>query len=114
MSFVIGTPHRHNAGYLINNQNLGVTHGRQEADIQTCSHCQKIINMQVWRNDGAFCRRCWSPICAQCGDRMLLFGCEPFVKKLEEYTNTAVKFAQYLRMSGLEPAIPPRSLIVPG
>jgi len=105
MTFRIGTPHTHNAGYLLNNKDDART--KQEADIQTCWHCQAVINMQKWKDDGAFCRTCMKPICTACGDRMLIYGCEPFLKKLENATNAAIKYAQFLKVAGLDPAPPP-------
>jgi len=109
---IVGTPHTHNAGYLLNDdRNSGGK--KTEADIQTCWHCQKVINMQLWRDDGAFCRGCMKPICAQCGDRMIIYGCEPFIKTIERYTDAVVKLQQHLKIAGLEPAAP-ISLIIPG
>lgn len=106
----IGTPHTHNSGYLLNDdRNSGGK--KTEADVQTCWHCQKVINMQLWKGDGAFCRGCMKPICAACGDRMLVFGCEPFLKKLEAFTDSVVKYSQYLKIAGLEPVAPPSSII---
>jgi hypothetical protein len=83
MTLIIGTPHTHNAGYYRNDDRVA---GGQlsEADIQTCTHCQAIIKMQEWRENGAWCSRCSAPICLFCGHRALTFGCEPFVKKLEQ------------------------------
>jgi hypothetical protein len=83
MTFIIGTPHAHNAGYYRNDDRCAG--GKlSEADIQTCTHCQAIIKMQEWRENGAWCSRCNAPICLFCAKRALTFGCEPFVKKLEQ------------------------------
>jgi hypothetical protein len=118
MTFIIGTPHRRNAGYLINNQGLSVNRGRQEADVQTCAHCQRIINMQKWAQDGAFCKKCWAPICGNenplCVRENMIYGCVPFLKRIEQFTNAQIKFRQYLKMAGLEPVAPTPSIIVTG
>jgi hypothetical protein len=111
MTILIGTPHTHNAGYFINDKDLAT---RQEADIQTCTHCQCVIKMQEWKNDGAFCRKCMAPICGLCGDRMLTHGCEPFLQRLEQFASAMIKFEQYLKVAGLEPVAPPPSIIVTG
>lgn len=111
MSVLIGTPHTHNAGYFVNDKNLNT---RQEADVQTCSHCQAIILMQAWKNDGAFCRGCMKPICALCGDRMLTHGCEPFLKRLEMFLDATIKYEKFLKVAGLTPVAPPPSIIVTG
>lgn len=118
MSIIIGTPHTRNAGYLINNQNFNVRGGRQEADIQTCAHCQRILKMQQWAQDGAFCRKCWAPICGTdnpiCVREHQLYGCVPFLRRIEEFANSQVKYRQYLKMAGLEPVAPSPSIIVTG
>ena len=111
MTFRIGTPHTKNAGYFLNNKGLGAK-DKDEADIQTCWHCQAIIKMQEWKDDGAFCRTCMKVICGPCGDRMLTYGCEPFLKKLEQYTESQVKYAQHLKVAGLDPVTPPPPLII--
>ena len=111
MSILIGTPFKHNAGYFVNDKDLRT---RQEADVQTCSHCQAVILMQRWKDDGAFCRGCMKPICSLCGDRMLTYGCEPFLKRLEQFTDAMIKYDQYLKVAGLEPVAPKPPLIVTG
>lgn len=103
MTFIIGTPHTHNAGYFRNDDTA--SGGKlSEADIQTCTHCQKVIKMQDWRLSGAWCQNCGAPICEHCGTRMLTYGCEPFVKKLEEHFKLLKKFDQYLKVAEPVPA----------
>lgn len=109
---LIGTPHLHHAGYLLNDdRNSGGK--KTEADIQTCWHCQVVINMQEWKHDGAFCRGCMHPICGPCGDQMLIYGCVPFIKKIEAFTDAVVKLQQHLKILGLEP-VAPRSPLITG
>jgi len=98
---IIGTPHTRGAGYFRNDDRLsGGT--LSEADIRTCTHCQKVIKMQEWREQGAFCHRCDAPICDQCGARAAVYGCEPFLKKIDQYLDATTKYAQCLKMAGLE------------
>ena len=110
MTFYIGTPHSRHAGYFLNDdRNAG---GRKaEADVRSCTHCQAIILMQAWKDNGAWCKRCNAPICANCGDRALIYGCEPFMKKLEAFTNAIVKYEQHLKVAGLDPGSPPPLII---
>jgi len=96
---IIKTPHRHNAGYLLNNQNA---RNKQEADIQCCTHCETVIQMQKWSEDGGWCGRCNAPICGPCADRMLTYGCEPFIKKLEAAHDMSVKLSQFRKLAGLD------------
>jgi hypothetical protein len=107
---LIGTPHTRNAGYYLNDDPNGK---KREADIQTCWHCQRVIKMHEWKQDGAFCRGCMHPICGPCGDQMLLFGCVPFLKKLDLFTDAVVKYQQHLKVAGLDPVNPP-SIIISG
>lgn len=86
---IIGTPNTKGAGYFVNDQN---TKRRQEADIKTCTHCQQIIKMQEWKDKGAWCGKCFAPICDPCGARAEVQGCEPFIKKLEAFAEKQMRF----------------------
>lgn len=97
----IGTPHTSNAGYYYNDDTP--SGGRKtEADIRTCTHCQAIIKMQAWKEDGNFCGKCMSPVCGPCGDRMETRGCEPFMQKLEASLENDYRKSQFRKMAGLE------------
>lgn len=87
MGVIVGTPHAKGAGYFLNNKNAK----REEADVQTCSHCQGIILMQQWKEDGAWCGKCMKPICARCGARATIFGCEPFARKIDQALRAGAK-----------------------
>ena len=68
MTINIGTPHTKGAGYFVNGLNLTPNQGREEADIRTCPHCQYVIKMQEWKNDGAWCYKCNAPVCGTTGN----------------------------------------------
>lgn len=71
------------AGYLMNDDRAaGGT--KTEADILTCAHCQRLLIVASWKEDGGWCGRCGAPSCGTCADRMLVEGCTPFVKRVEE------------------------------
>jgi hypothetical protein len=123
VTFHIGTPRTRGAGYLINNQALGVGQGRQEADIRTCPHCEAIIDMQKWKNDGAWCSRCDAPVCGggngnpACVAERRLLGCVPFLRKLEKWTRGQTSLAMFRRLAGLDSSPPPntpRKIIIGG
>lgn len=104
MTFVIGTPHRHGAGHL--DCHTGGTHSRHvEADIQTCTHCQKVIYLSEWRQNGAWCGKCMAPVCAEgpCAVATEKYGCLPWMKRLEQYFACEGKLAAFRRLAGLEP-----------
>jgi hypothetical protein len=83
---IIGTPHTRNSGYTINDQALST---RQEADIQTCPHCQAVIKMQEWAKASVqnFCMKCMKPTCdhAACQD------CVPFMLKIQRHIETQLR-----------------------
>lgn len=105
----IGTPHRHNAGYFCNDV---ATSRRQEADVQICRHCEAVIKMQEWIQDGGWCSRCQSPLCNNlaCRTETARMGCVPFIKKLEANMERAVKLEQHLKIAGLEPPVSPQPI----
>lgn len=100
---IIGTPHTHNAGYLLRNQDLSLAK-RQEADIQCCKHCQAVIKMQEWREDGAWCSKCQSPVCArgECAVKTEKFGCLPYIAYIERLIEDEVTLNQYRKMVGID------------
>lgn len=104
MTFIIGTPHKHNAGYFVNDQALRT---RQEAHVQTCSHCQAIIKMEAWKEEGGWCAKCQAPLCNNhgCMARTALEGCVPFLARLEREMGAAMRFEQFRKLAGLEPII---------
>ena len=102
------TPFTRNAGYLLNDdRNSGGK--KTEADIQTCPHCQAVINMQEWSKAPVqnFCLKCMKPACnnQECQE------CIPFLKKIDEFADAVVKYQQYLKIAGLEPVVLPSSII---
>lgn len=103
MTVGIGTPHTKGAGYFVNDKELK---SRQEADVQTCSHCQRVILMQAWKDDGGFCSRCMHPLCGPCATRAMTYGCEPFLKKIEQHAERVMRFERFQKAAGLEPATP--------
>lgn len=99
---ISGTPHAKGAGYY-RNDDTASGGKKTEADVRTCTHCQKVILMQAWKDDGGFCGKCMAPICGLCADRMDAHGCEPFVKKIETALEIESKLHQYRKLAGLEP-----------
>ena len=112
MTFIIGTPHTKGAGYYNNNDTP--SGGKlTEADVRTCLHCQAIILLQKWKEDGGWCGRCNAPICGPCADRMEFFGCEPFIAQIEKEFNTSEKLFAFRKLAGLDPPAPTQDLILP-
>jgi hypothetical protein len=95
----IGTPHTKGAGFFCNDI---ATNRPQKADIQCCPHCETVLNMQKWKDDGGFCGRCMAPICGPCADRMLTYGCEPARKAIEAAFDMTIKLAQFRKLAGLD------------
>ena len=114
MGFVIGTPHTHNAGYSWYRYSCDTR--VVEDDVQTCPHCQAVIRMRQWQTTkdgkmaGGFCMKCDAPICPHCQAKMQTEGCIPFMRKLERELDMTVKYHQFVKEAGLEPAAPSRPL----
>jgi len=62
--------------------------------------------MQQWKDNGAWCGKCMKPICDACGKRAAVLGCEPFLKKIEQYAEAQMRFEKFYQDAGLEPAAP--------
>ena len=94
------------AGYLFNTSEDTET---EEADILCCPHCQQVIKLQEWKLDreqgggikGGYCRQCRAPICPGCTDRMILYGCEPYLKKIDEELERSYRIQQNRKMMGI-------------
>lgn len=108
MTFSIGRAHRHNAGFLENNQNDPRT--RHRGDVQTCNHCQKLIDLHASIKDFAVCMGCMKLTCGSCATRALTYGCEPFIKKLELYMESQYKLDKLIKTAGLEAPVPPQPI----
>lgn len=108
MTFYIGTPHTKNAGYYSSRKSGDSSH--EQDDVQTCAHCQAVLLIREWKEEGGFCHREMKPLCLQCADRALLFGCEPFLKKLEAMMRKQMRFDP---IATRVPPIPaPQSIII--
>jgi ssDNA-binding Zn-finger/Zn-ribbon topoisomerase 1 len=100
MTFVIGTPHTKGAGYY---RSDNTPSGGQlvEADVQTCAHCQKVLLLQQWRENGAWCHRGQHPLCPECGDIAEVHGCQTWIQLIETAAEREYARAQYRRMVGV-------------
>ena len=99
---IIGTPHSRGAG------NQSWTHGgrdmrRREADIQSCPHCQALINMQQWATASVqnFCNRCMKPTCDA---KSCIEDCHPYIKRAEAEIERIERRLGFCRAAGLDPA----------
>ncbi len=104
--------YRTGQGYFINHGTE--TYRTQEADVLTCAHCQAVLLFSSWKDDGGFCRPEMKPLCGTCADRALIYGCEPFMKKLEAFVREQYSYSQFIKVAGLEPPAPPRPIITGG
>lgn len=75
--------------------------GHREADIYCCSHCQAVIFVKAWREDGGFCGRCQAPVCGPCADRMQTRGCEPFTAQVERMLEEVYRREQNAKILGI-------------
>jgi len=93
------------AGYHLNDDtNSG---GQKiEHDVIACTHCERLLFVADWKKErsqggGTVCRKCQSPVCGPCGERMIVFGCEPFLAKLDKMIEASERKAQNRRILGI-------------
>lgn len=100
MTFIIGTPHTHNAGYY-RNDDTPSGGKKAEADIQTCAHCQKILT--VTGAEVGWCGREQKLVCGtgECAARTEKFGCVPFLKQLEQTLERDHRLTSFAKLAGL-------------
>lgn len=93
--------HRSNGqGYLLND-NRASGGKKEEDDVWTCAHCQKLVLGMKWKLEGGWCHRCMAPVCAGCSDKMLTEGCKPFLKEIEKSLEEAYRARQNARVLGI-------------
>lgn len=109
MPVIIGTPHAKGAGYYSSTSDGKTT----EADIRTCTHCQRVVNMQKWARGGGWCPQCSAPVCIACAKKMQTAGCEPFMKQLEKIIETQHRSESFRKLAGLDTPEPTREIFVP-
>lgn len=69
-------------GYLVMTADGGAK-VTQEFDTISCSHCQKVMDVKVWKDEGPWCYCCGHAICLPCLKINRQTGCVPFMKMVE-------------------------------
>src|SRR5882724_8783908 len=89
-------------GYLYND-NRASGGELLEADIKTCPHCQKILEIPKLQTEGDWCGQCGSPICIPCAKLMDASGgiCLPFKKIIDQAIDQEARDRAYKRALGL-------------
>lgn len=87
-------------GYVMNDDRCAGGQ-KTEAEIISCWHCQKILKLQDWKQDGGWCGKCNKHLCGPCSDKMLTKGCEPFMQRLETMLENNYRSRQLARMLGI-------------
>lgn len=90
----------HGEGYLLNDNRAsgGALH---EDGLLGCKHCQGLIDKSKWKQDGAFCHVCFSPVCTHCDRRRSQFGCEVFERTFAQAFEATVKGEQNRKILGV-------------
>ena len=103
MGVIVRTTSVEGAGYLLidNTASGGV---KIEDDIFTCGHCEKVLRLSQWKEEGGFCGRCQSRICCNpadpahsCAHRMDVYGCEVFKRQIDRILDDNHRRAQNLK-----------------
>lgn len=72
-----------------------------EDDLLGCKHCQGLIDKSKWRQQGAFCHACDSPLCSYCDQRQPQFGCEVFEKQISQAIENSYRKEQNAKVLGI-------------
>ena len=70
-----------------------------ERDTFTCAHCQDIIHVHPKARPedvGGLCKACMGLICPACVTRAQKYGCEPFIRKVEQIEHRERMLLSYL------------------
>ena len=86
-------------GYL-QQDNRASGGGVEEADVWTCSHCQAIILVNKWKQEGGFCHSCDKPICFTCFEKAKVEGCVPWRKKVDSALENRYRMEQNAKILG--------------
>lgn len=107
MIISIGTPYTHQCGNL-DMWTGGENNRHVQADMQTCTHCQKAINLQADRDKVSFCTHCQALVCltGPCAEQTAQFGCIPYLKKVNLYLEQMIRRQALVRALGLDPGVP--------
>lgn len=73
----------------------------QEDECVCCAHCQKLLFLRAWRVDGGWCGRCDAYICGLCADRMVVTGCVPFKRLVDDALDRIYHATQNAKVLGL-------------
>jgi hypothetical protein len=95
MTFIIGTPHRHNEGYICTQ--YSAHHAKREGGIQSCTHCQAVVELKGAED---WCPKCDAVICPSCAFKMPTQGCTPFIKQVEQALEVAYRRSQLRKILG--------------
>jgi ribosomal protein L37AE/L43A len=90
---IITHPNKPGAGHVVQFKSEGGV--GFESDIQTCSHCQAVV--EVHRKDVSYgyCRKCDHVLCATCGKKAVTEGCSPFKAAIDRFQEEQYRLSQY-------------------
>ena len=89
------------SGYLISDNRASDQGGVEEADLVGCAHCYGIVKKKDWAQSGGYCVNCDAPLCKTCADRLGIYGCENFKRRVDEAVDAAYRRDQNARILGL-------------
>lgn len=71
-----------------------------ESAVQTCSHCQKVVELHRKDSPYGFCRKCNHVLCAGCGKKAVTEGCSPFKAAIDRYLEEQHRVSRSYQLAG--------------
>lgn len=66
-----------------------------ETDVQSCSHCQRAVQVHLKDVPYGYCRKCDHVICEFCAPKYVKEGCSPFKAAIERFQEEQFRLSQY-------------------
>lgn len=71
-----------------------------ESAVQTCAHCQAVVELHRKDSPYGFCRKCNAVLCAMCGKKAAVEGCSPFMAAIERYQEEQYRLSRSYPLAG--------------
>lgn len=71
-----------------------------ESAIDTCSHCQRAVQIHAKDIPYGFCRKCNHVICEFCAPKYVTDGCLPFRALIEQYQEAQYRSSNSYPLAG--------------
>ena len=71
-----------------------------ESAVQTCSHCQRVVELHRKDSPYGFCRKCNHVLCEFCAKKYVSEGCSPFRAEIERFQEEQYRISKSYQLAG--------------